>query len=232
MSADGQVSAPKGSTQPVPSRFPLDRVRAGDAEIFGDLYLEHARRVYSFCGRRTGDWVGAEDLTSVVFLEAWRTRERAFVVEGSLRAWLFGIAANVSSTAGRSRRRHRAALRRYAGRRDIGEPAQDDGIAETAVHDADRDRAAALVRAALDRLPRAQRDAVQLCLLGELTQAEAAVVLDVPVSTIRSRVHDGRATLRRLLHSREIDAPSWLIGHQIAERRSGAPAEAKGTRRS
>jgi DNA-directed RNA polymerase specialized sigma24 family protein len=100
----------------------LTGVRNGDAQVFGDLYLAHARQVYSFCGRRTGNWTGAEDLTSIVFLEAWRTRERAFLVEGSLRAWLFGIAAHVISTSERSGRRHRAALRRFAGRRDLDPP--------------------------------------------------------------------------------------------------------------
>jgi RNA polymerase sigma factor (sigma-70 family) len=205
----------------------LTGVRNGDAQVFGDLYLAHARQVYSFCGRRTGNWIGAEDLTSIVFLEAWRTRERAFLVEGSLRAWLFGIAAHVISTSERSGRRHRAALRRFAGRRDLDDWGQDDGTVQAVLQQADRDQAAVLVRSAVDRLPPAQGEAVVLCLLGGLTQIEAATVLNVPVSTVRSRVHDGRVSLHRLLQARDLDPPDWLSGHQEVERRPGAPAEAK-----
>jgi len=41
-------------------------------ESFEALFELHARTIYNFCFRRTGDWAQAEDLTSVVFLEAWR----------------------------------------------------------------------------------------------------------------------------------------------------------------
>ena len=52
----------------------LAGVVGGDAAVFGRLYSQYARVVFTFCGRRSGDWAAAEDLTSVVFLEAWRTR--------------------------------------------------------------------------------------------------------------------------------------------------------------
>jgi len=47
---------------------------AGDPAAFGALFERHARSVYNFCFRRTADWSVAEDLTSVVFLQAWRHR--------------------------------------------------------------------------------------------------------------------------------------------------------------
>jgi hypothetical protein len=43
-------------------------------EAFGELFERHADRVYAHCFSRTGSWSMAEDLTSVVFLEAWRKR--------------------------------------------------------------------------------------------------------------------------------------------------------------
>jgi RNA polymerase sigma factor (sigma-70 family) len=201
----------------------------GDAWAFGQLYARHARIVFAFCGRRCGDWTGAEDLSSVVFLEAWRTRQRAFLVQRSLRPWLLGIAAHVVSTSRRSARRHRRALARYAAC-DGGGDIRFDGVAADAIRRADLDRTGQLVRAAIDRLSRPQRRVVELCLLGELTTAEAAQVLAVPISTVRSRLEDSRARLRELLRSSDLDRPSWLIGHQEDERRTGgtplAPEEA------
>src|SRR5690606_11322289 len=44
----------------------------GDPSAFGALFERHADAVYNHCFRRTGSWEAAEDLTSVVFLEAWR----------------------------------------------------------------------------------------------------------------------------------------------------------------
>lgn len=187
-------------------------VLAGGDEAFAELFTRYAPMVFSFSGRRSGDWSAAEDLTSVVFLEAWRTRERAFLVEDSLRPWLLGIAANVVSTSRRGLRRYRAALLRFAaaGEADYGGP----DVAADAVRLADLDRTSRLVRAAIDRLPRGQREVVELCLLGELSAVQAAAALSLPISTVRSRLEDGRATLRRLLQSRDVDRPSWLIGHQ------------------
>ena len=222
-STDGDQRASDGDTDL------LDGVVAGSTTAFGQMYQRHAGLVFSFCGRRSGDWTGAEDLTAVVFLEAWRTRERVFLVQGSLRPWLLGIAANVVSTTWRSRRRYKAALERFAGMREAFDVGQDD-VADEAAQQADNGRTAQLVRAALERLPRTQREVVELCLLGELSTTQAAEVLQVPVSTVRSRLEDGRSRMRRLLRSREIDRTSWLIGHGQDERPSGAAADTRETR--
>jgi len=223
-----QLSSPDGEEIAVASDDTdlLDDVVAGSAAAFGELYSRHARLVFAFCGRRSGNWSGAEDLASVVFLEAWRTCDRAFLVQGSLRAWLLGIAGNVMSTTWRSQRRHQAALARFAGRREAHESGSDD-VATEAARLADNDLTGRLVRAALERLPRAQRRVCELCLLGELSAPEAAEVLGLAVSTVRSRLEDGRSQLRRLLRSRDIDRPSWLIGHQHSERPSGAAADTR-----
>jgi DNA-directed RNA polymerase specialized sigma24 family protein len=50
------------------------RAVAGDADAFGSLFERHARAVYNFAFRRTASWALAEDLTSEVFLLAWRRR--------------------------------------------------------------------------------------------------------------------------------------------------------------
>ena len=52
------------------------RAVAGDAEAFGQLFDLHAKAVYNFCFRRLADWAMAEDMTSAVFLEAWRRRRQ------------------------------------------------------------------------------------------------------------------------------------------------------------
>jgi DNA-directed RNA polymerase specialized sigma24 family protein len=51
------------------------RVRAGDPDVFRELFDEHARSVYNHAFRLTGNWSTAEDVVSLTFLEAWRRAE-------------------------------------------------------------------------------------------------------------------------------------------------------------
>jgi RNA polymerase sigma factor (sigma-70 family) len=201
-----------------------------DAEaVFSDLFTQHAGAVFRFCGRRSGNWRLAEDLTSVVFLEAWKSRQRAFTVNGSLLPWLLGIAAKIVSTSRRSLHRYHAALQRFQSYGGADTDAGPD-VADDAIRQADLDRTTRIVRAAMDRLPRPQRELAELCFMGELTAPQAAAVLGIAVSTARSRLDGARGQLRRLLRSAEIDQPSWLIGHEPGERhlsgaRNGDPGE-------
>lgn len=89
-----------------------ERVAGGDVEAFGALFFRHAPAVYAFCLRRTADPAAADDLTSIVFLEAWRRRADVRIEQDALRAWLLGVAVNSLRSHWRSRRRHGAALAR------------------------------------------------------------------------------------------------------------------------
>lgn len=165
---------------------------AGRPDAFGELYDRHARAVYNFCFRRTADWALAEDLTSIVFLEAWRKRERVAFEGESLRPWFLGVAVNVLRTRWRSQRRHRAALARLP--LEVGEPFTDD--ADLRVDDERRMRAALRV---LEQLPKRDQEIFALCELSGLSYAEAAAALDLPVGTVRSRLSRARARVRSLV---------------------------------
>ena len=163
----------------------------GDADAFGVLYERHARAVYNHCFRGTANWARAEDLTSVVFLEAWRRRAEVRLENESALPWLLGVATNVLRNGWRSRRRREAALARL---RLDDEPDFADNVEgrlddERAMHDVLR-----LVSA----LPRRERDVLALCAWSELSYEETAVALDIPVGTVRSRLSRARARLREL----------------------------------
>src|SRR5919108_1653599 len=90
----------------------LRRTLDGDANAFGELFERHAAAVLRFCFRRTGNAAVAEDLTSIVFLEAWRRRDRTEFFGGGARPWLFGLPLNLLRPQARAERRHRDALAR------------------------------------------------------------------------------------------------------------------------
>jgi DNA-directed RNA polymerase specialized sigma24 family protein len=84
----------------------------GRRVAFGDVFDRHVRAVYRHCRRLSSTVSDAEDLTSLVFLEAWRGRDRVRFVDGSVRPWLLATATNVARNASRARRRYDAVLAR------------------------------------------------------------------------------------------------------------------------
>ena len=172
----------------------------GDQQAFSELYERHARAIYNYLFRGTADWSEAEDLTAVVFLEAYRRRKEVVVLEGKLLPWLYGIATNVLRNRRRALWRHRDLMAQLAG-----------GPARTAPDASARAEAVEEMRAVLKRvatLPRKQQDVVALCLWSGLSYEEAAAALAVPVGTVRSRLARARAAVV------ELDVPS---GHEEVE---------------
>ena len=160
----------------------------GDQGAFSELYERHARTIYNYLFRRLADWSEAEDLTAVVFLEAFRRRADVVVVDGKLLPWLYGIATNVLRNRRRALWRHRSLVAQLA-----SQPSTD-GTPDVVA----RSEAAEQMRSVLQRiagLPRGQQDVIALCVWSGLSYEEAAAALGVPVGTVRSRLSRARAAL-------------------------------------
>jgi len=171
---------------------------AGDAAAFGRLFDRHHRAVYNHAFRLTGSWTSAEDVTQATFLVAWRRRAQARPVDGSVLPWLLVVAANVVRTEWRSARRWRALLHRVPPAEGT-EPDPADDVAGRVDDEARMRRLLALVR----RLPRGEREAVALCLWSGVGYPEAAAVLGVGETAVRSRVSRARARLTRMMQEEQ-----------------------------
>jgi RNA polymerase sigma-70 factor (ECF subfamily) len=167
----------------------VDGLRRGDREALGELFDRHADRIYTYCFRRTASWATAEDATSTVFLEAWRSRERAEAYDEQALPWLYGIATNVCRNLTRSQRRHAAALGRLP--RPTAAPDHADGVSESV----DGERTMVRIAAAMADLPERDREVIALVVWSGLSYDEAAAALGVPVGTVRSRLSRARARL-------------------------------------
>jgi len=172
---------------------------AGEHAAFGQLFDRHATAVYNYLYRRTADWSAAEDLTAAVFLQAWRRRGDVVFDRDSALPWLLGVARLQLRNATRSRARYLAALSRLG-----CESATDAALADPAdlvarrLDDAQQVRQ---LRAAIARLPRQQREAIELCVYAGLDQQAAALSLGISVSTVKSRLHRARQRLASELRS-------------------------------
>lgn len=191
------LSGAPGTGPPPESDADLwNRVAAGGPEAhaaFTELFQRHAEAVWNYAYRLTASWSQADDLLSTAFLNAWRTRGRAVLARDSARPWLFTVTARLARDERRAVAR-RAALRQLLSRT----PAEHDH-ADAVVEGDFAERRLRRVLAAVDRLPRAEREVVRLCLLGEVSTADAARLLGIAEASVRSRTSRARARLRELI---------------------------------
>jgi RNA polymerase sigma-70 factor (ECF subfamily) len=192
--------------------------------VFERIFDENVAVVHRFCQLRNGVSAENDDLVSVVFLEAWRTRAAAFEVEGSLRPWLLGIARNVCRSRFRSLRRHRTALTRLAAFTD-DQPDHASSVAESV----DNERQARRLTAALDSLTTREREVVLLVLVEGLSLLAAAQLLHMPLGTVKSTLARGRTRMQRVLQSSDSTDPGPGNGHHPYERGAPAPGERTGS---
>ncbi len=180
----------------------VEASKAGDTAAFGELVRQHQDRVYNVCWRICGNRTDAEDLAQETFVRAFEAIAR-FDGRARFYTWLFRIAANLAISAGRRERRART-VSLDGGPRLVHEdeaPAGERLAVETASpQESVMDREAqALVLSALAELDEEYRVVVTLRDLESLSYEEIAEVLEVPVGTVKSRLHRGRLALRERL---------------------------------
>ncbi|MEV6109693.1 RNA polymerase sigma factor [Streptomyces sp. NPDC051940] len=161
-------------------------------ELFAQLYDRYAPDIHQYVARRLGD-AHADDITAETFLAAFRRRSRYDVARGNVRPWLYGIAARL---IGKHRRTEIRRLRALA-RTGAGE------VAESWVERADNRMAAQSTQAplagALAALSAGDRQVLLLIAWSDLSYAEVAEALGIPVGTVRSRLNRARRKVREAL---------------------------------
>lgn len=171
-----------------------------DPSAFGELFERHADAVYNHCFRRTGSWSTAEDLTSAVFLDAWRRRREVTLTTESLLPWLLAVANNDVRNQQRALWRRRRLVAKLPTAVVTPDPADE------AAERVDDERAMQRVLKVFRKLTPDEQDVLAMCVWAELSYADAAVALGVPVGTVRSRLARARQQLRKLTEGGELEA--------------------------
>lgn len=173
----------------------LERHRRGDADAFETLIRRHHADLLRFLIRLTGDRAAAEDVFQEAFLQVHISAD-TFDTARRFKPWLFTIAAN----------KGRDHLRKKARRRtlDLSAPVPGNAGAsggatsfvdlmevncdqpDAAMDERERD---AMVQRAVDRLPWTLREILLLAYFQRLTYAQVADELDIPLGTVKSRLH-------------------------------------------
>jgi RNA polymerase sigma factor (sigma-70 family) len=164
-----------------------------EGRAFGELFERHSDSVYNHCFRRTGSWSTAQDLTSIVFLEAWRRKNDVKLVSDSILPWLLAVANNVIRNSDRSLRRHRRLLAK------LPSISAEGTIEEGVVQRLDDEAAMKSILQKMRALRIEEQEIITLCDWASLTYAEAASVLEIPIGTVRSRLSRAHGRLRELV---------------------------------
>jgi RNA polymerase sigma-70 factor (ECF subfamily) len=165
----------------------LEQALTGLEDAFTALYRRRQGGVYRFALQMTGSTAIAEDVTQETFLALLLHGTRYDQARGTVAAFLYGIARNLVMR--RLDRRAGAEMEiseEYAGPEDLLESLT-------------RRESIEQVRQAVLSLPPVFREAVVLCDLQDSSYEEAAMSLDCPVGTVRSRLNRGRALLAKKL---------------------------------
>ena len=164
----------------------MDRDQRFEAELLPQL-----RPLFGAAYRMTGNAHDAEDLVQETFLRAYRAIDR-FEPGSNARAWLLTILQRVRTDAFRRRQRRPKTVELTEETPQVAAPPPQDALA-SGYEDLER---------ALAALPEPFRTAVVLRDVSDLSYAEIAAALSVPVGTVMSRIHRGRALLREALTRR------------------------------
>jgi RNA polymerase sigma factor (sigma-70 family) len=158
-------------------------------KLFRQLVNDHQKRLYRFVLKRIGNGSDAEDLTQQAFVEAAAAVE-SFRGDSECSTWLYGIAMNLVKNY-LSRSPHR----RYTFVTEDwleGMAALQPDPCEQLMHS----QSIIALQREIDDLPQEMREVLLLVALDEMSYEEAALLLTIPVGTVRSRLSRARQTLR------------------------------------
>lgn len=169
---------------------------AGRREAFGQLVERYQHRLYHGLLHVLGSAEDAQDIAQEAFVSAFE-KLSSFKGQAAFYSWLFRIALNASVSARRKTRRMSVSVETRREENGL-EPSDENPSAEPsyAMDVADRQR---LVRQALSELSEEFRTALVLKEMDGMSYEEIAEVVEVPLGTVRSRIHRARLELRAKL---------------------------------
>ena len=175
----------------------LGRVSRGDQSALAELYDRHARLVFSLALRILGDRADAEDVVQEVFTQVWGQAARYDPARGAVAAWMLMLARSraIDRLRARKSRPEAAGDTRMVENMPDGAAPQDLQLLST--------EQVTRLKSALNELPAAQREALELSYYEGLSHAEIAERLAEPLGTVKTRIRQAVIRLRESLVNRE-----------------------------
>ena len=181
----------------------LEAIR-GDDFSFSELFRRWEKKIFGFAFRYTGNREDSQDVVQTTFIKAYENLGR-LKDPGSFSAWLYRIALNECRIGFRKSNRIRGREISF----DSGEEGRPETMAYPGAEAVTPERILSgreelnLLGAAFYKLPGEQREVILMREYQGLRFREIAEVLDVPLSTVKSRLYLGLKTLRRFMEEKK-----------------------------
>jgi len=173
----------------------LRQVGQGDRRSFEQLYERFSGVLFSIAYRMLNSQEAAEDVLQDVFVQIWKKAPLFDPTRGRPMTWAVTLTRNKAIDLIRSAQRrsglHDTMLREKRALRYFDDRSSFDAVAS--------DEMSKLVRAAIEKLSKEQRVAIELAFVASMTQAEIAEYLDQPLGTIKARIRRGMLALREMI---------------------------------
>lgn len=181
----------------------VERALAGDGDAFGEVVRRWERKIYALAYGITGSVEDARDATQETFIAAYRNL-RNFRGEAQVSSWLHRIAVNQCIT-----RQRRARVRAETGLEEevetAGERFLSTGADASPARKIESKQRSEAVRRAVASLPQDLREVVLMKEFEELTFQEIADALQIPLSTVKSRLYTALKQLRLRLERFQLE---------------------------
>lgn len=194
------ASTPQLSEQSLDETRLIERCRGGDLAAFDEIVALHQNRIFNLCYWMLHDRDEAADAAQDAFVRAWRAIPN-FRAESALGTWLHRIAVNVCLDAKAKRKKTPLPYSTLETEDDEGgitrlDPPDKSDTPEQSL--TRRERRGAVLEA-LSNLPEHHRAVIVLFDIQGHTYEDAALALDLPMGTLKSRLNRARAALRQAL---------------------------------
>ena len=188
------------ATQAATDEELVQKVLAGDEELFGELVRRHQRQIVNFIYRMVGDSDVALDMSQDVFIRVYQALDR-FDPRYRFTTWIYRIASNCAID--RLRRHQPATV-------SLDAPTSpDSNVRKLQIPSGDQDPRESLesketmqrLEAAIRRLPPSYRRLIVLRHVNSLRYEQIAAVTRLPLGTVKTQLHRAKQQLRRLLET-------------------------------
>ncbi|MCK1995065.1 RNA polymerase sigma factor SigW [Peribacillus muralis] len=176
----------------------INQVVKGDHNAFGEIVEIYKDKVFQICFRILGNRQEAEDLAQEAFVRAF-VNIRSFNIDMKFSTWLYRIATNLCIDRLRKKKPDYYLDAEVAGTDGLNMYSQLASNMAKPELEAESLELQETIQAEIMKLPEKYRSVIVLKYIEELSLKEISEILDLPVGTVKTRIHRGREALRKQL---------------------------------
>jgi RNA polymerase sigma-70 factor, ECF subfamily len=174
----------------------LRRIAAQDRDALSEFYDQTARPLFSIACRMLGNAADAEEVIQDVFVQIWTKAGMFDAKKGQPFHWVLALTRNRCIDGLRARQRRSRIVVDTSGELEL-----DQAVEPAPVDSPLMENESAVIQSVVNKLPKDQRQAIEMAFFGGLTHQEIAESLNEPLGTVKARIRRGMLKLRDALQN-------------------------------